>query len=112
MTEAQAHSQFLDSLDRKTLEKINERISVLEPLVAEHRELCRRRKQLETRYGLNRTSELILNLLADYPEGLTPAQIAKMVEREGSTIRSTLSDLHASGKLIRPSPGTYGYAAH
>lgn len=110
MTEIQAHTVFIDALDRATLEKINERISVLEPIVAEYRELRRRRTQLETRYGLNRTSEKMLTLLADYPEGLTTKKMADILELQTSTVRSTASDLVKRGLLVRLTPGLFGYA--
>ena len=110
MTVKQARTEFLDNLDRQTLEAINQRIEKLAPLVAEHGELCRRRRALETKHGINRTSERIVNLLAEYPQGLSSRDISRMLDREPGAIRSSCADLVNSGLLVRISPGVFGMA--
>lgn len=109
MPDAQPHTAFLDELDRKLLDTINERIAKLEPIVSEYNELVRRRRILEQRRGLNRTSEKVVNLLAEYPEGLTAPQMGEILDMHASTVRSTCSDLVAKNMLTRFRPGLYGY---
>lgn len=110
MTERQPQTEFLSNLDRQTLDAISARIEKLSPLVAEYNELCRRRRILETRYGLNRTSERLIALLSEYPEGLDTKAMAKMLDRTAGQVRSTASDLVKSGHLVRAAPGVYTLA--
>jgi O6-methylguanine-DNA--protein-cysteine methyltransferase len=108
VTERQAHTPFLSDLDRQTLDAINARLVKLEPLVAEWRELQRRRTTLESRYGLNRTSERILEALREVPGGMTTGELARLLDRPPSVIRSTVADLIRAGRAVRHRPGLYG----
>lgn len=108
MTDKQPHTPFLTTLDRQMLDMLNERITRLEPLVEEWRELCRRRQQIETKYGLNRTSEKILSLLIDYPEGLEIKQIAEIMDKTTNAVRATVHDLIKKGKLTKLTPRLIG----
>jgi len=109
MTDKQPHTPFLDTLDRKTLDAIEERLAKLLPLVQEYRELQRRRQTIESRYGLNRTSERVISVLAEYPEGLSSKQLSEMIDRPSPVIRSTLTDLVRKGNVARLARGLYGY---
>lgn len=54
----------------------------------------------------------IVELLSEYPEGMSPQQIATMLSKNISTIRNLLRKMEEAGEVVRPKTGIYAAPSH
>lgn len=106
MTEPVARTPFLRKLDEANLEQVKQRLTVLEPLVAEHKELIARRRLLEARLGVVTRTERVRRLLAEHPRGLTRAAIGDQLDLSNA-LSGVLGELKRQAHVEQPARGLY-----
>lgn len=106
MTNARPNTKFLDNLDEATLRQVCSRLDALEPYIAEHRDLVKRRRALEIRLGKISKSDRVRQLLAHHPNGLTRAVIGDKLDITVG-LSGVLGELKRQGHIDQPGKGLY-----